>query len=304
MKIRIARRLWLAIAFTTCLGISWCNAARPQPCSPLSIGVPPDEADTSVVSWGCRGWGEVFPAPDTLIHSISVWGPAPLDNRRRELFITETGYDSVYGFGAYPDVNRVLFGPSLLTPSPWDGVHAPEYRYVFDPPFALPHRGYFFFDIMAETVSSYPDLASTTNPYANGAIWETGPVWDCSQPGAPYGDSPTWDMAFEVQFCGAGAVGVPPPGARDLSLTTAPNPFQREVRVTFDLPSTTYVHLAVFDLAGRRLASLVDGELGPGPHSASWGPPRGGHGRAGTSLYFIRMEAAGRRLSRTVVKIE
>jgi hypothetical protein len=246
----------------------------------------------------------VFFATDTLIHSITVWGPAPVDNSPRHLFITETVEDSVYGFGPAPDVWRVLFGPSLMTPS-WDGVHAPQYRCVFDPPFALPHRGKFFFDMMANEWIPFPVLAITTDPYPDGAAWETGPVWDCSRPGQPFSlDLPAWDLAFEVQLCGAGAVGVPPPGARGLSLSAIPNPFQREVRVDFDLPSSTYVRLAVFDITGRQVASLVDGVIEPGPHSATWRAPGAVAGRAGSGLYFVRMEALGQRLTRSIVHVE
>ena len=244
----------------------------------------------------------MFVAGDTLIHSISVWRRAQpaYDDRPRQLFITEVFDDS---YGGTPDVNRVLLtGPVLVIPD-GDGVHPVEYRWVFDPPFALPHQGKFFFDIMADPFTVCPVAADSTNPYPDGITWYTGPVWDCSQPGQPFGpEYPTWDLAFEVQFCTAGAVGVPPPGARPLALSASPNPFREELEVSFDLPSSTYVRLAVFDLAGRRVATLVEGEMGPGPHGIAWSGAGESAGRTGAGLYFIRLEADRQRLSRTVVR--
>ena len=283
-------------------GPGWSVPVGGQPCNTVAIGVDLSQADRVVEPLFCRGWGQVFFANDTLIRSISVWRPAKPDSdaQARYLFITEA--DSV-GPRTYL---RLLSAPPLVH-QVGDGIHPVEYKWVFDPPFALPRRGLFFFDIMADHWSAFLLPASSQNPYPDGDAWNTstsGGV-DCPYPGAAFDDPPPRpDLAFEIQFCTAGAVGAPPPGARELSLSVLPNPFQREVRVTFDLPSTSYVRLGVFDLTGRRLATLVNEELGPGRHSASWGTPRDIGGRVGSGLYFIRMEAAGRRLSQTVVHIE
>jgi hypothetical protein len=291
---------WL---LATCSGMAWSSAAHPQPCNPVVIGVGLAQADSGVVAWGCRGWGQVFLARDTLIHSISIWRPAKPDSdaQPRYLFITDA--DSVG-----PRTNRLLLTAPPIVHQVGDGIHPVEYRWVFDPPFALPRKGLFFFDIQADRWSVFviPASSMAKNPYPDGGAWKTSTVGgDCPYPGAAFNDPPPRpDLAFEVQFCGAGPVGVPPPGARPLSLSAAPNPFQRTLQVSFDLPSSTYVRLAVFDLTGRRVATLVDGVLDPGPHSATWGWPSAIGGRAGTGMYFIRLEAGGQRLSRTVVHVE
>jgi hypothetical protein len=291
----------LLMVFIT--AVAWVNSASSETCYPVAIGVQPAPADTAVYPFACRGWGEVFVATDTLIHSISVWRPAQPAYRDtpRQLFITETFDDPQ----ATPDVSRVLLTGSVLVIPNGDGVHPVEYRWTFDPPFALPHRGKFFFDIMADNWTACTVMADTTDPYPGGVAVKTSPDFNCSQPGPPFDiDDPKRDLAFQVQFCGAGPVGVPPPRARPLALSAAPNPFQRELHVSFDLPSSTFVRLAVYDLTGRRVATLVDGVLDPGPHSATWGAPSAIGGRAGTGMYFIRLEAAGRRLNQTVVRIE
>ena len=50
-----------------------------------------------------------------------------------------------------------------------------------------------------------------------------------------------------------------------------PNPFTRIVTIPFALPRTADVTLAVYDLLGRKVATLIDGERKPaGPHAIRW----------------------------------
>jgi hypothetical protein len=106
-------------------------------------------------------------------------------------------------------VNAILYQAPPLVNQMGDGAHPVEYRWVFDPPLALPQRGHYFFDIMADWFGVFEIPSRTSNPYPDGGAWETSPVSNCSQPSWPYGDSPPKvDLAFEIQFCGAGPVGV------------------------------------------------------------------------------------------------
>jgi hypothetical protein len=183
------------------LGLGWHHAAAGSVCSfPTTVAVDMALADTAALAWGCRGYGQVFVAVDTLIESISIWRPPQptLDARPRRLFITKT--DSL----GRPDTERLLLDAGPLVRQVGDGVHPVEYRWVFDPPFALPHRGRFFFVIQAEFYHSFAIPAATTNPYQDGAGWETGAVFGCSQPGYPYSDGPHHDLVFRVQLCGSG----------------------------------------------------------------------------------------------------
>jgi hypothetical protein len=177
---------------------------------PVSVAVDPARADTTVLAYLCRGYGQVFLASDTLIQSISIWRPAqpPLDGRPRHLFITETITDP-RDQRLYPDVQRVLLDAGLLVNVVGDGIHPVEYRWVFDPPFALPHRGKFFFAVLASENSAWLIPAVTTDPYPEGEAWELSPAIDCS-PGPPFGDTPPHlDLVFEVRFCATGATPTP-----------------------------------------------------------------------------------------------
>ena len=65
-----------------------------------------------------------------------------------------------------------------------------------------------------------------------------------------------------------------------------PNPFNPSTAISFQLSAISQVSLEVFDVLGRKVATLVNGVSQPGVHSVRWdasGSPSG--------LYFCRMEA-------------
>lgn len=93
------------------------------------------------------------------------------------------------------------------------------------------------------------------------------------------------DVPAEISFAVAGA-----------------NPARGDARVRFALPRATHVKIGVYDLSGRRVATLVDGEYGAGAYDATW--HRGGEGGAGAGVYFARMEAGGQVLKQRMVVLE
>ena len=73
-----------------------------------------------------------------------------------------------------------------------------------------------------------------------------------------------------------------------------PNPFNPLTTLRFDLPVGGRVRLAVYDVAGRLLRTLLDVDLPAGSHTAVWD----GRDSVGRSLasgsYFARLQAGGR----------
>jgi hypothetical protein len=57
-----------------------------------------------------------------------------------------------------------------------------------------------------------------------------------------------------------------PEGGASLGLEVSPNPFQREATVTLTLARPGEVSAAVYDVLGRRVASLHAGPLAAGRH--------------------------------------
>jgi hypothetical protein len=72
-----------------------------------------------------------------------------------------------------------------------------------------------------------------------------------------------------------------------------PNPFNGGTRIEFALPEATGLRLEIYDLRGRRLRTLVQGETEAGFHSVEW-DGRDGRGRAvAAGVYLCRMQTAG-----------
>jgi hypothetical protein len=82
----------------------------------------------------------------------------------------------------------------------------------------------------------------------------------------------------------------------------SPNPSSSRTQLDFDLPSAANAELSVFDAAGRRVATLVQGDLPAGRHSAAWDGLTAGGGRAAAGLYFARLTTLQGSVSRRIVR--
>jgi len=75
-----------------------------------------------------------------------------------------------------------------------------------------------------------------------------------------------------------------------------PNPFNPSTEIRFELQGATHANLAVYNLAGAKVATLVDGPLAAGSHRVTF------DGSALSSgVYFYTLEASGLRETRKMV---
>ncbi|MBD3232736.1 MAG: T9SS type A sorting domain-containing protein [candidate division Zixibacteria bacterium] len=63
-----------------------------------------------------------------------------------------------------------------------------------------------------------------------------------------------------------------------------PNPFNTSTEISFQLIDNSYVEITVFDLLGRRVATLVEGNYNAGTHSIKWDASEQPSG-----VYFYRL---------------
>lgn len=77
----------------------------------------------------------------------------------------------------------------------------------------------------------------------------------------------------------------------------APNPFEATTEIPFSLDQAGPVTLRVYDVLGRRVATLVDGELAAGAHSAAWSGTTEAGQPAASGTYVYRLEAGGQTLT-------
>ena len=120
----------------------------------------------------------------------------------------------------------------------------------------------------------------------------------------PGGDGSVWWLRqFDDQFTpGSGSLHrlayVDPtagvtlgPGAA-IALAAAPNPFRRDVELSFRLDAPQRVRLAVHDLAGREVRVLFEGDAA-GAMRLTWDGRDGTGRRLAPGLYVARLERAG-----------
>jgi subtilisin family serine protease len=79
-----------------------------------------------------------------------------------------------------------------------------------------------------------------------------------------------------------------------------PNPSSGRVRVEFAVPHQASVELGLYDMQGRRVATLVDGTMTAGRHQAVWDGVADGRS-APAGIYFLRLRAPGTVLSRRLI---
>jgi hypothetical protein len=79
-----------------------------------------------------------------------------------------------------------------------------------------------------------------------------------------------------------------------------PNPFSGATRFAYDLPQAAPVSLQIFDLSGRRVASLVSESRGAGHHQEHWLGTDASGARVPAGLYFARFSVLGFTRSRRI----
>jgi hypothetical protein len=72
-----------------------------------------------------------------------------------------------------------------------------------------------------------------------------------------------------------------------------PNPFNPSTSLRFDVPTAGFVRLAVYDLAGRLVRTLVAEELKAATHTATWDGCNDSGRPVGAGIYAARLESAG-----------
>ena len=102
----------------------------------------------------------------------------------------------------------------------------------------------------------------------------------------------------------ATSVGEPLP-ARGFAVRSYPNPFNPTTTIQYSLPQASTVTLAVYDVAGRWVRTLVDGELkDAGPHEVDW-DARDHRGQPLPSgVYFYRLMAGDQVLTGRAVLLK
>ncbi len=83
-----------------------------------------------------------------------------------------------------------------------------------------------------------------------------------------------------------------------------PNPFNPMTRIDFALDRSETVEISVFDLGGRRVASLHQGELGAGEHHVIWDGRTDSGASAPAGQYWYILRTGSSQISRSMVLLK
>jgi hypothetical protein len=96
----------------------------------------------------------------------------------------------------------------------------------------------------------------------------------------------SFDLSTLPDLAGA----TPGPGVPVVNLSGSPNPFKTNTTIAFSLTQGSDVSLAIYDLAGRRVRTLLKDHATEGAHRAIWdGTNDSGHAVA-SGIYFARLQ--------------
>lgn len=84
----------------------------------------------------------------------------------------------------------------------------------------------------------------------------------------------------------------------------APNPFNPKTTISFEIARAGSVELTVYDAAGRKVRTLVDGALGAGPHDVAWDGTDDTGQRVASGVYRARLKSNGVDLARPMVLLK
>jgi PKD repeat protein len=155
-------------------------------------------------------------------------------------------------------------------------------------------------------VRSPEDIAAHKDQYLDGSEEDLVGLWSMNE---GYGDticdvtSHHNDGVISGAQWAQGAPLAPPTPAADHVLHDAfggrfalargyPNPFATQVTIEFFAPSMTSIHLAVYNLSGRCLRTLLDKVTQPGVHTITWDGRAESGGKLPAGAYFYRLTAA------------
>jgi photosystem II stability/assembly factor-like uncharacterized protein len=91
------------------------------------------------------------------------------------------------------------------------------------------------------------------------------------------------------------------PGDRIVLEQNWPNPFHGSTVITFSVPILTDVELAVYDVAGRRVALLIRDRLGPDRVNYLWDGTNNAGSEVASGVYFLRLTAGGMDATKKLV---
>ena len=85
-----------------------------------------------------------------------------------------------------------------------------------------------------------------------------------------------------------------------LSLNAYPNPFSERFTIEFDVPSVNRVQLALYNVLGQKLQTIVDRTVSEGTQRIAWSTSEI---NLPSGMYFLRLQVGDKLLTRPISRI-
>jgi hypothetical protein len=110
-------------------------------------------------------------------------------------------------------------------------------------------------------------------------------------------EGPLWTFRTEAANAATGRTA---PIPTELALGPVyPNPFNATVTIPFALPQVSKVSLALYDVTGRLVAVMANGNYAAGVHSVQWSSSG-----VGSGVYLVRLQAGNKTMTTKVVALK
>jgi hypothetical protein len=110
------------------------------------------------------------------------------------------------------------------------------------------------------------------------------------------------DVAFD-EYTPSG-LGDTPSSSGVTVYQNVPNPFNPTTRISFDLEARENVNISVYDVKGRLVNTLLNRELGAGPHSVDWDGTATNGNRVSSGVYLYVLRTSKETISRRMVLLK
>ena len=114
-------------------------------------------------------------------------------------------------------------------------------------------------------------------------------------------DPGNWILKYSSEVAPTGVDGSDTPSVLALSAPT--ELAGGSVSLSFAMPAAGRAELAIYDIAGRRVATLVDRGMPAGTHEVTWSGAGAGGRPVASGVYFARLTTAEDSVSRKVLLV-
>jgi hypothetical protein len=155
--------------------------------------------------------------------------------------------------------------------------------------------------------SLYRETEAGPRTWVADVPWAEDGFYSIADPEAPTTEARYWlaEAGRDGSVTWHGPAVLPPqgPSLRGFLLAqNRPNPVRGATTITFETPRAGSVEIAIYDLGGRRVATILDNkDLPAGPNAVTWAGEDERGRRLSPGVYFYTLESGGEKRTKKLL---